>query len=101
MTYTAEVLADSPSGYWKFEEGNPPFQDQTAGNHTGTIKGLSQGRLRVQEPGIANSKGIRWQQDSDEVGPYVEITAGVLNSPTSWTYELWFRPTQIPFSTGT
>lgn len=101
MTYPAEVLADSPAGYWRFEEGNPPFQDETAGNHDGTVKGVCQGWLSVREPGIANSRGLRWKTNSDEAGPYVEMSAGVLSSPTSWTYELWFRPTIILASTGT
>jgi hypothetical protein len=92
VAYAAEVLADSPSGYWRFEEGNPPFKDETAGNRNGTVRGSSLGSLTWREPGIANSKGLWFNNAIDNGGPYVGIAAGALNSPTSWTYELWFQP---------
>lgn len=102
MTYAAEVLADSPSGYWRFNEGDPPFEDETAGNRDATIKGTNQGALSMLEPGIAHSTGLRWSWDQAAAfGPYIEIPAGVLSSPTSWTYELWFRTDRRVFSGDT
>ena len=102
MTYSAEVLADSPAGYWRFEDSNPPFQDETAGNHDGTILGPSRGAISLLEPGVAHSRGIRFSTDQNTGNAEVRFPAGVWASPTSYTMEMWIYQTdRVPFSSDT
>jgi hypothetical protein len=86
MTYAAEVLADSPYVYWKFNDasGNP----QDSSGNSRHITGLS-GSYTQNVSGINATLGNAISASND-------FWAGTdtLGNPfaTSWTFECWYRP---------
>lgn len=91
MSYSSEVLADSPGGYWRMEESSGYPQDSSGnGNHftTGPFGG---GTLSYSQTGALasdpTSKSIRWNAIADIRTP----DHATLDLGDVFTMEMWVK----------
>lgn len=92
MSYSAEVLADSPWLYWRLEETGAAAtaQDETANNRDGTYTGTTQGVAGAVDGGNA----VTFDGVDDKVLGGVALPAGDL------TIEQWVKIPSTPASSG-
>lgn len=86
MTYATEVLADSPWGYWKFDESSGSTVADASGNSRPLT--LSGSYSRGQTP-VADTLGDSCGLGSDVFAGRTGVS-GIM--ATSWTVELWIEP---------
>ena len=92
--YAATVLADSPVGYWRFEEvGGTVAADSSGNNRPGSyLNGAALGSRRR----VAGSKAVSLDGSNDEVDVSAN-TAGL--SPPQLTVEAWVKSETATWST--
>lgn len=92
--YTAEVLADSPDGYWRLGEGaSGAVADATGNGNAGTTQNsgnIAFGETGVLDP-IDSDTAMRFTSSG-----YVRLDSD-LDIGTTWTIETWFK---YPFPSG-
>ncbi|MEY2930156.1 MAG: Concanavalin A-like lectin/glucanase superfamily, partial [Pseudomonadota bacterium] len=87
MTYASEVAADTPWGYWKFDDAS----GSTATDSSGNSRHLTlSGTYTRNVTGISSLLGAATQVGTDV---YAEATSAP-GSPmaTAWTVECWYKP---------
>jgi len=81
VSYEAAVLADNPTGYWRFEETSGTSAADSSGNgHTATVNGAN---LDV-EGAVGSGVGFDGVDD--------RVVLGILNTNNAlpgWTWEVW------------
>lgn len=88
--YKAQVMADSPLGYWRLDETSGTTIVDAANGHNGTISGtytLNQpGAIAATDPG---ARSIKW----GALSTYVAVPTGAwMNVTTAASWELWINP---------
>lgn len=98
MTYSAEVLADSPLGYWRLGETSGTTAADSSGNgHAGTIVGTP----TLGVAGLLSGDSDKALGLTANAGNYVSIaSASFLDSQPGITYEAWVNITSAPDSTN-
>lgn len=97
MTTLSEVLADSPSGYWPFDESSGTVAtDQSGGGHNGVIStpGIT---LHVGPYGGAGMYAYSFDGTS---GRNVSISGSSIGMPTDLTVEWWSDLSSAPANSG-
>ena len=96
-SYSDEVSADAPSGYWRLAESSGTAATDQTGNHPGVYEnGPSLG-----QPGAINGSpntAVGFDGTNDQLR--VPNAAG-LNSPSAFSIEAWMKPAQLPSYTAT
>ena len=92
MTYSTEVLADSPYAYWKFNEPS----GTTATDSSGNGRNLAyNGTYTLDQTGLGTlGKAVVMGANSYISG---SLTGTPFNS--NWTFEAWYQPTNWTSST--
>ena len=86
MTYSTEVLADSPYAYWKFNEPSGTTATDSSGN----------GRnLTYNGTYTLNQTGLGTLGKAVVMGANSYISGNLTGTPfdASWTFEAWYQPT--------
>lgn len=81
MTYSDEVLADNPVGYWRLEEISGTTCSDEVGAYPGTLTG---GNLDTEG---AVGSGV----SLDGVDDLIAADGGEVAGGSSWTFELWVQ----------
>jgi uncharacterized repeat protein (TIGR01451 family) len=88
--YSAQVLADSPLGYWRLDETSGTVAADSSGNgRNGTIDA----GVTLGAPALAGGSGAAMSFTG--TGPIVRVSglgAAVLNGPAGQTLEFWAEP---------
>ena len=87
MTYASEVLADSPSGYWKLNESGAPFAD-SSGNGFEISSGETSGTFTAAGGATTPMGETSNSYNNGDTGPVMTAVTG-----RPYTLECWFYPT--------
>jgi len=95
--YASEVLADSPTAYWRLDETSGSTAADSSGNgNTGTYTGSpslgATGALAFETPNLAT--------DFDGSNDYVDLSFNLNPANTSLTIELWANAETISTTAG-
>jgi hypothetical protein len=93
VSYSSEVLADSPWGYWKTDEASGSLADSSGNGRTMTVTGAP--TYAQTGPDGASADAILWPSGSH----YAQVSAGSTVNPAGFTLEAWVYLTASP--TGT
>ena len=95
MSYSSEVLADTPLAYWRLNTLSGTETDQGSGGHTLTFNNEAQ--MTRQSSGLIGSDSDTAVQMNSQSGAYLSTpnAADLIFTGGAFTAELWFRPTVI------